>query len=274
MIEENRLFTISQVASICSTSRSTILRMEKDNILTPSFVNEENGYRYYDQESIIRVMRNLSFQEVGLTHKELKDYYSADDNYEKMLSILNGKLRKLHAMVDVLMIETQRKDTSEIDFFTFQEVYCYRKEIKNVKDKSLVSPLLAEALKDTLNAGLSLDRVIHPFITVDAHDFLESGKLKESYDFAVNIPIMYDKKAARTEGVIKCEEVNTITSYLHGGSKNIKDTFARLGKAIRENNLKIDGEARVVAIVRFLPGESIPEDFWVTRVCIPIKENA
>lgn len=45
--------TINQLAKVCSISRASLLRMEQDGILTPAYVNPDNGYRYYDSGSVI-----------------------------------------------------------------------------------------------------------------------------------------------------------------------------------------------------------------------------
>lgn len=74
MNSNSRYLTINQLAKICSTSRAALLRMEEDHILDPVYVNPQNGYRYYDETSVLRVARNLSLQEFGITHKELYNY--------------------------------------------------------------------------------------------------------------------------------------------------------------------------------------------------------
>lgn len=271
MLEEKRYLTISQVARICSTSRSTILRMEKDGILKPAYVNEENGYRYYDQDGVMRIMRNLSFQEVGVTHKELRQYYEEHENYEQMLELLETKLKKLHAMTDALKVETQGESEESIDFFTFQEVYCYSQTLNNLKDYTKVRGFLWDAMQEVLDAGLSPERSMHPFVSIDVNAFFEHEFEHKEYDFTVNIPVVDNKLAQSNENVVVLAPVKTISSYLYGGSDKIRDTFIKLGREIEAKKLKICGPARIISIVKSVPGEDILKKFWVTRVCIPVE---
>ena len=43
---KKELFTIAQAANACNVSRSTLLRMEEEGLLTPA-LHEDGKYRYY-----------------------------------------------------------------------------------------------------------------------------------------------------------------------------------------------------------------------------------
>ncbi len=99
MNSENRYLTISQLAKVCSTSRASLLRMEQDGLLTPAYTNPENGYRYYDSQNLVRVMRINSLQELGITHQEMKHYFDNPKNYDEMLQVLQHKLTVMEQII-------------------------------------------------------------------------------------------------------------------------------------------------------------------------------
>lgn len=104
-----RLYKIGQLARACDISRATLMRFEEDGLLTPAYINEESGYRYYDSNNLAQVLNVLKFQKLGFTKKEIRTM----DNPEK----IDESIRKLHHQHMLLLREledlTARKDKPE-----------------------------------------------------------------------------------------------------------------------------------------------------------------
>ena len=69
------LFTVQQVSRCCGVSRATILRLESKGLLRPALIDEQSGYRYYDNNNISRIMQIQLFLKMGMTYKEIQLYY-------------------------------------------------------------------------------------------------------------------------------------------------------------------------------------------------------
>lgn len=270
-METKNLYTINQVATYCSTSRSTIMRMEKDGILTPAYINEETGYRYYGTKEILRIIRNLSLREVGITHKELTNYYSGDDTYRGLLNVLEKKEKELRDLLAVLHVQTDKELHLHTAYFDFPEIYCYTKELKSVQDPSIIRSMIWETIDEIIENGYSLRREIHPFITVNANNFLKADFKKTVYDYTINVPILW-KDEKFPDRIRYYQPIHTLSTLLYGGSSDIAKAFVRLGEQIDFRHFEVVGDARVIAIVNSYPGENIPMEYWVSRVCIPIKK--
>ena len=57
MKEEKNLFRIGQAANACGVSRSTLLRLEEKGLLTPIYIEEDSGRRYYDNHNVARILQ-------------------------------------------------------------------------------------------------------------------------------------------------------------------------------------------------------------------------
>lgn len=272
MKNNDKLYTINQAATYCSTSRSTIMRMEKEGILKPAYVNEDTGYRYYGTKEILRIIRNLSLSSVGVTHRELADYYSGTESYENLLESLEKKEKELRDLLAILRAQTGQEMHLHTASFDFPATYCYTKVLKGVTRPSSVRSHLWETIDETIEKGFSLKRELHPFVSVNAERFLKSDFELLPYDYTVNVPILW-KGEEIPENVLFYPKCHTISALLYGGNKDIAEAFSRLGEQVSFHHFIPSGDARVTSIVNSYPGEEIPMEYWVSRVCIPIEDT-
>lgn len=248
------------------------MRMEQNGILEPAYINPENGYRYYDENNILRIIRNTSLQQLGITQKELNSYYHASDSYSELLSLLEQKLYRLENYIASLKVQLGQESHLSISPYHFPELYCYRKTISDVTDTAQIRPLIWDTVSEMIHKGYPFDSSMHPFICVDASDFIRSDFNRTTYDYQICIPILASESmTTKDSNIIYYPECNTLSTLLYGGSADIKNAFSNLGRIIESRNHRIIGNARIVAIVQSYPGEDVPIEYWVSRVCIPVE---
>lgn len=63
---QKKYFQITEAAHACGISRSTLMRMEEKGLLTPAYIAEESGRRYYDNHDVARVLQIEKFKSMGL----------------------------------------------------------------------------------------------------------------------------------------------------------------------------------------------------------------
>lgn len=266
-----KMLTINEAAKLCSTSRASLLRMEEKGILEPAFINQENGYRYYDEKSVLRIMRNLSFQEMGVTQKELKAYYNGDENYHDLLHTLEKKLIMLENYIATIKAQLPMETHLNVETYQFPEEYCYVKKLGPVKDHTEVRGNMWRILDECISKGYILKKEMHPFIMVDPNQFIREDFSEVHFMYKVCVPIKYSETLADNSDIEMFPTSKTISTFLYGGSKDIKKAFVKLGKLMEEEKLTLDGAARIVALVMSYPGEEIPKEYWVSRICMPFK---
>ena len=65
------MYTIKQIADLAGISRRTLHYYDEKGLLEPASVGE-NGYRFYDRESLLRLQQILLYKEMGLALQQIK----------------------------------------------------------------------------------------------------------------------------------------------------------------------------------------------------------
>lgn len=93
---DENLFQIGEVANILGITRKAILVYESKGLLTPAFRDEKSGFRYYTADNMTQIRSIRSLQSLGLSLKEVADYYYDTENIDLHLQ----KLLELRAALD------------------------------------------------------------------------------------------------------------------------------------------------------------------------------
>lgn len=264
-MKKEKLFTIAQLAKACQTSRATLLRLEKAGLLEPAYIDEESGYRYFDSISVFSVSRVLSYQDLGILQKELSQMRKEPNSYELVLQKLEQKLSVMEEYVENLRIYTGKLKHLSIVEYSFPEHYCYQKIFKNVDDPSLIRGFLWDTFDEAIHMGFSLNRMLGPYVSISMDPTLSDINPGNVHDYTVCIPIVSPQKG---ENIKYMPRSHTVSSYLYGGSVDIVKAFGNIFDYIGQSGMHMTGEARVISIISSYPGESIPQDKWVSRVCL------
>ena len=84
-------FSIQALAKACGVSRSTILRLEDDGLITPAYKDPDSGYRYYDVENLAQVIRIINYQALGFSKKEISEFIKNPDILKKNINFLTER---------------------------------------------------------------------------------------------------------------------------------------------------------------------------------------
>lgn len=87
--------TTGEFAKLLKISKRTLFYYDEINLLKPVRV-DENGYRYYNLYQSDRLSTIRLFQEMGLSLKEIQDYFAETDFRQKanLLKLQNNKLQE------------------------------------------------------------------------------------------------------------------------------------------------------------------------------------
>lgn len=99
-------YTIKEISDLAGVTTRTIRYYDEIGLLDPALTGE-NGYRYYDQDSLLRLQQILFFRELDVPLKEIElimnrpnfDLPAALENHR---SALQGKVRRLKTLIDTL----------------------------------------------------------------------------------------------------------------------------------------------------------------------------
>ena len=69
---------------------------EKEGLLTPKYVDENNGYRYYETSQLIEISRIIYLKQIGLTIAEIKQIIIKHESLESLLKTKKEELKKYY----------------------------------------------------------------------------------------------------------------------------------------------------------------------------------
>ena len=67
-MEFNILFSIGEMAKLCNVTPKTLRFYNQIGLLEPAKINPENGYRFYTEQSITRVLSIKQLQDIGMMY--------------------------------------------------------------------------------------------------------------------------------------------------------------------------------------------------------------
>lgn len=98
---------IKEFANICGVSVRTLHYYDEIGLLKPAFVDEQNGYRFYDEKSLERIQEILFYRELDFPLKSISEILSSPD-YDKQKALkeqrklLILKKQRLERIIDAL----------------------------------------------------------------------------------------------------------------------------------------------------------------------------
>lgn len=90
---------IKEFSALTGVSVRTLHYYDEIGLLRPSFVDERNGYRYYDEASLLRMQEILFYRELDFSLKCIQDMLSSPDE---------NKARLLQKQKQLLVLKKER----------------------------------------------------------------------------------------------------------------------------------------------------------------------
>lgn len=120
-----RLYTVRQVARLAQVSVRTLHHYDAIGLLPPTRVGE-NGYRYYDDDALLRLQQILLYREIGLPLAQIRDILS-DPAFDlpaalrAQRTVLHDSRERLAELIDTidrtLEVLAGEADMNEKDLF-------------------------------------------------------------------------------------------------------------------------------------------------------------
>ncbi len=99
---------IKDFAELCSVSVRTLHYYDEIDLLKPSFTDEWTGYRYYNEDSLIRMQEIMFYRELDFSLKSIREILSSPDydkrealkEQKKLLIMKKERLERLISSID------------------------------------------------------------------------------------------------------------------------------------------------------------------------------
>ena len=94
------MYTIKQLANLANVTTRTLRYYDQIDLLKPSMIGD-NGYRYYDQEKVLRLQQIRFYQELGFSLEQIREILDKSDF---------NALQSLMAQKEALQQQSKRLD--------------------------------------------------------------------------------------------------------------------------------------------------------------------
>lgn len=261
------LFTISQATKCCGISRATILRLEGKGLLTPAFVDERTGYRYYDNHNISKILQIKLFLSMDMSYDDILLYYNSNGTSPVLLKTIETKLFTIKRAYEEMKLRIDNKKHLSFEIITLPEYVCYSKEYagSSIDDKYKDMYNLFHEVVERGYKPLSSEPL---FIINKRTDFLDGKFSDVKTDFICCIPLEPDSAPDEATVYPSCKAFSCL---YYGNYDNLAEVYNEFGRKIRELNIKPIGYPRALALVAPYTGKEIHKDNYVSRLVVPIE---
>ena len=122
IINGKKYYSIGEFARLASVSSKTIRFYQQEGILKPSYI-KENGYRYYEDEDIIKLQKIVALRYIGLPIKEIKEVLREErsdqilNSLELQKQLIQQKILNLQGVIrKIESISEEIQDKDEVDW--------------------------------------------------------------------------------------------------------------------------------------------------------------
>ncbi|HGI3063615.1 TPA: MerR family transcriptional regulator [Streptococcus agalactiae] len=126
--------TVKEISHISGISVRTLHYYDEIDLLSPSFVGE-NGYRYYDDESLIKLQEILLFKELEFPLKKIKEIMDSP-NYDRNQALLDQirwlelKKQRLEEVIEHAKSIQRGKNMSDFTAYNQEELEAFQEEAR------------------------------------------------------------------------------------------------------------------------------------------------
>lgn len=256
---DNSLFKIGEITKIMGITRKTLIVYEDMGLLSPAVKDEESGYRYYSADNITQIRAIRSLQALGLTLKEVREYYYDTENINIHLQRLMELRASLDRNIQMLQMRATKPGDLTVHKTTLpgQVCFCRRYECKDVSEAS-------NNLRDTYIAATHTGK-----LSMLSRMFtMRMSAEPEKLDLMYCIPVADDYDGPER---MEFAESPALCIYYRGPYEKTATAVRALLQYVTEKNIETTGPFRSI----YLEGPPTLGDHsqdYITQIAVPIKE--
>ena len=255
---DKSLFKIGEVIKIMGITRKTLRVYEDMGLLTPAVQDEENGYRYYTADNLTQIRSIRSLQMLGLSLKEVADYYYDVENIDVHLKRLTDLRAALDRNIQMLQVRAARQGdlTVQKTALPYQVCFCRRYQCEDVSEA-------ANKLRDTYIAAAHTGKMS----MLSRMFTMRMSKPTEKLDLLCCIPV-----DSSFDGPERTEfpETPALCIYYRGPYEGTVTAIRALLEYVNKNSIETTGPFRSVYL-EGPPNRGENSGDYITQIAVPVK---
>ena len=265
------MYKIGEFSTLSKTTIKTLRYYEKEGLLKPSYINQDNGYRYYETSELIQVSKIIALRQIGLSIKDIKSILEGQDIKEK----LNNRKKELEeelietniqlSKINYLLEGNNMKNEIFVKEIPSYVVYYCDGVISNF---SKISEFVLQAGEECAKVNPDLKCITPDYCYVSYLD----GEYKEK-DIRIRYAQAVQKVGKETERIkfMKSNPIKAICIYHRGAYDNLRDSYNIVLKYIEDNGYEIIDNPRECYIDGCWNKEI--ENDYLTEIQFPVRKN-
>ncbi len=255
---DGELFKIGEVTKILGVTRKALIVYENMGLLTPAVKDDESGYRYYSADNMTQIRAIRSLQSLGLTLKEVEQYYYDKENIDTYLARLMELRASLDKNIQMLQVRAAKRGDLTVRKTTLprQVCFCRRYHCQNVAEASgnLRDTYIAAAHTGKM-AMLGRMFTMRMPTTADKPDLMCCIPMEDDYDGPERMEFA---------------ETPALCIYYRGPYEGIGTAVDALLRYVKENRVEVTGHFRSI-YMEGPPNRGDHSEDYITQITVPVK---
>lgn len=263
---KNKLYRIGMFAAMNRVTVKALRFYEEQNLLLPAYINNENGYRFYELSQIQNLHKITALKQAGFTLEEIQKLNNGCDEKAVLLKKKSELLSKIADLTKQLSIVetflTKKADTISspvlIKKIPKVTVAAMKSTIESYDDLFELMPKMG-ALMEKAGCECSMPEYCFTnYITTTGEIIIET--CEAVVEAKPQLEDLYFKEFPETQAAC----------IFHKGSyNNLSQSYERLLNYIEENEYEICGDFRE----SYIDGvwNKSDESQWLTEIQIPVS---
>ena len=255
---DETLFQIGEVMKIMGVTRKTLRVYEDMGLLTPAVQDEESGYRYYSADNMTQIRAIRSLQVLGLSLKEVAEYYYDMENIDTHLQRLMDLRAALDRNIQMLQVRAARQGDLTVHRTALQQQVCFcrRYQCEDVSEA-------ANKLRDTYIAAARTGKMS----MLSRMFTMRMSQPMDKLDLMCCIPV--DSSYNGPERM-EFAETPALCIYYRGPYEGTTTAIRALLQYVQENNIETAGSFRSIYL-EGPPNRGENSGDYITQVAMPIR---
>lgn len=256
---DENLFQIGEVTKILGVTRKTLLVYEDMGLLTPAFKDEDSGYRYYSADNMTQVRSIRSLQSLGLSLKEVAEYYYDSEKIDEFLQRLLELRGVLDKNIQRLQARSAKQGELTVRKTSLPRQVCFYRQYSCETVEDVIN-----VLREAYIAAARTSKMSQQLRFFTMRTSMDSDKL----DMLCCIPVEDDFDGPER---MEFAETPALCIYYRGAYEGIHAASKALMAYVQEHNIEVTGPFRSVYL-EGPPQHGTNSENYITQVAVPIKD--
>ncbi len=265
------MYTIGEFAKLTNVTRKTLRHYDAIDLLKPSSIHPENGYRLYAIDQLDKMNTIQILKISGYELSKIKEFFEIYEP-ELLVELLDQKIKDIDTQVERLRdVQASLRRKSDIIKFGVSDVSISEFEIKELPERyvyreSIVGQDINKHFTLVVNKILGGRESILLHLSFIGLILPKDSFLNKDYEAHTHVIVFTERKSKDTFSI---DAGKYLTVKHHGGYDSIRETYLKLFNHIRKNHYEVTGPSVDFGIVDTLIAND--EERYITEIQVPIK---